>query len=165
MNIRLKQAEIKDFDGFLAIRSEANNVYWSGFSTAPRSETLRQHFINAINSETRNFYLLFMDELVIGYLYIDYDCASNIAEVAYGVSEHFSGKGLAAKMIDMGMSSLPVDCKAVIAWIAESNVASTKSIERLGFIKSNESQLRTFAQEEQPLKFYKFIKNIGEHHD
>lgn len=157
-NFEFRLAIKEDFEDFLSLKIEPNNIYWSGFDCAPKIERLRTHFISAIDSDLRDFYLLFDISRAIGYLYIDYDPEERVSEIAYGITQKMSGRGLAKLMIKKGLTNLRPNYHSVIAWIALSNIPSIKTVEGLGFHRTNMEESRTFAQECDPVRFQKFIK-------
>lgn len=159
--LQLRLAQYDDFEGFLRLKSEANNIYWTGFADKPKRENLMRHFMASIETRSRAFYLLFEQDLAIGYLYVDYDSELPVAEIAYGISEHQSGRGLAKLIIEKGLLEIQTGFTTIVAWIAISNLPSIKSVEALGFQASNEQEHRTFAQESEPVKFCKYIKYSG----
>ena len=162
-SLKLKLADYDHFDDFLQLKSESGNIYWSGFIQAPKRENLEQHFRYAIESNTREFYLLLEENIAIGYLYIDYDESSKEIEVSYGISEKKKGHGLAKFMIKQGLSKIECKNSTVFAWIAVSNVPSIKSAEALGFVKTQSEDTRIFAQEEKPVTFYRYDKCNGDY--
>ena len=155
----LELAMSSDFDDYLCLKSEPSNIYWSGFSSAPEREKLKQHFLAALNNKTRDVYLLKESEKVIGYLYIDYLLEGNTAELAYGISEFQAGRGLAKLMIGFALEKIPSDIDIQIAWIAESNIPSIKTIEALGFNNTADVEYRDLAQFTSKVKFTKFTRN------
>lgn len=161
-SLKLKLADYDHFDDFLQLKSESGNIYWSGFIQAPKRENLEQHFHTAIESPTREFYLLLQDGIAIGYLYIDHNESSNEVEISYGISEKKSGHGLAKIMIQKWLSKMEGGSINVFAWIAVSNVPSIKSVEALGFVKTQAEETRVFAQETNPVKFCRYDKYNGD---
>lgn len=162
--LELKFASYEYFESFFRLRSQAQNIYWSGFSEAPIKKKLEHHYCAAIESSSREFYLLCEKGEAIGYLYIDSDSDSDSdeVEISYGISSEKSGRGLAKLMIKEGLSATKHKVAKVIAWIATSNIPSIKSVESLGFTKTEEEEARSFNQEIEPVKFCKFIKIYGD---
>lgn len=160
-DLDFRLASEDDFDGFFSLKSEAENIYWSGFGSVPDKCRLKNHFLSAIKSDSRDFYILFYDDRAIGFMYIDYDPAEYVAEIAYGISRCMSGQGLAKIMIAKGLDNLRSEYRFVVAWIAEANIPSIKSVKALGFIKTNVEEDRKFVQETAPVRFQKYIKSLG----
>ncbi|MGY3958354.1 GNAT family N-acetyltransferase [Aeromonas popoffii] len=161
-NFTLQLTKSSDFEAFLNLKSETENIYWSGFNSVPDRNILWSHFIESIYSKTRYFFLLFEGEQAIGYLYIDYIMLTRAIEIAYGISKTKSGSGLAKTMINLGLSYIELEYDTIIAWIAISNIASIKSVESLGFKRTGEEEYRTFLQEVEQIKFCKYIKKKGD---
>lgn len=160
-DLELQHASCKYFEDFFRLKSESENIYWSGFSEAPIKNNLERHFMAAIRNSSREFYLLCEKNEVIGYLYIDYDSVGDEVELSYGVSSEKKGRGLAKYMIKQGLSKTENKVNRVIAWIAASNIPSIKSVEALGFKKTSDEETRTFSQEIEPVKFCKYLKVDG----
>lgn len=161
-SLKLKLADYDHFDDFLQLKSESENIYWSGFIQAPKRENLDQHFRSAIESSTREFYLLLEENIAIGYLYIDHNESSNDFEISYGISKKKSGHGLAKFMIQKWLSKMEGQSTKIFAWIAISNVPSIKSVEALGFVKTQAEETRIFAQETTPVKFCRYDRYNGD---
>mgnify|MGYP005807253919 CR=1 FL=1 len=161
VNLKLELASYEYFDSFFQLKSEQGNIYWSGFSDVPNKLNLENHFCAAMESSSREFYLLLEDKKAIGYLYVDFDSKSKELELAYGISQHKNGRGLAKFMIKEGLSLTSKKAERVIAWVAASNIPSIKSVEALGFVKSSETDDRMFELETEPVKFYKYVKCSG----
>ncbi|OOE93152.1 GNAT family N-acetyltransferase [Salinivibrio sp. AR640] len=157
--LQLCLAQESDFEAFLTLKSEPVNIFWSGFSASPVKEKLQRHFYNALNSETREVYLLKEEGEVLGYLYIDHCDKTYVAEFAYGVSQHHAGRGLAKRMIGMGLSLCEDKYTTQIAWIADINIMSIKCAESLGFLRSTEFEYRQLEQFSEQIKFYKYCRH------
>ncbi|MGF1710742.1 GNAT family N-acetyltransferase [Vibrio kagoshimensis] len=155
----LELASEPDFDAYLSLKSEPANIYWSGFEEAPNASKLFSHFQMAINSTTRDIYLLKTTDLVVGYLYVDHLPKDKTVELAYGVSEYQSGKGLAKVMISLGLERVAAEFSTQVAWIAESNIPSIKTIQALGFESTSDIEYRALAQFTDKVKFVKFSRN------
>lgn len=119
------------------------------------------HFLSAIDSETRDFYLFNDSGSTVGYLYIDYLEDERSVEIAYGISECCAGKGLAKVMIQLGIGELRTGYDSLVAWVAETNIASIKTVKSLGFKISPEIQYRVLAQELDSIKFVKYVRDIS----
>lgn len=156
----LSLANAEDFESFLRLKSEPLNIYWSGFSAAPTPSNLRKHFIKSIDSSSRDIYLLRDGSDVLGYLYADKRELEDEIEVAYGISELHSGLGLAKVMISMFMQQIAPHSAVIVAWIAERNVASIKTVQTLGFQVTNEFIFKKLEQDLDPIKFLKFFCEV-----
>lgn len=156
--LQLCLAKEQDFESFFALKSEAVNVLWSGFTSPPLRDHLFEHFKNALKSQTRKVYLLKQEGQSLGYLYIDLCEEPGIVEFAYAVSQHHSGQGLAKHMIKMGLSLCDETQTTQIAWIADTNVASIKCAESLGFIRTKDFEYRQLKQFSEQVKFYRYCR-------
>lgn len=156
--LQLCLAQESDFEAFLTLKSEPVNILWSGFSAPPVKEKLQGHFDSALNSQTREVYLLKEEGKTLGYLYIDHCDKTRVAEFAYGISQHHAGRGLAKRMIGMGLLLCEDQYTTQIAWIADTNIASMKCAESLGFLRSTEFEYRQLEQFSEHVKFYKYCR-------
>ena len=156
--LSLEQATLADFDDYLRLKSEHSNIYWSGFKSPPDHDKLLQHYLAALSSSFREIYFLKESDVVIGYLYMDYLLESRTVELAYGISEYQAGRGLAKVMLTLGLEMLSDNINKQVAWIAEMNIASVKTVEALGFVNTEDIEYRRLEQFEENVKFVKFIR-------
>lgn len=156
--LSLEQATFADFDDYLRLKSEDSNIYWSGFNSPPDHDKLLEHYLAALSSSSRKIYFLKESRVVLGYLYMDYLSDKRTVELAYGISEYQAGRGLAKVMLTLGLDMLSDDINKQIAWIAEMNIASIKTVEALGFGNTEDIEYRTLKQFVEKVKFVKFIR-------
>ncbi|MEN3158169.1 GNAT family protein [Alkalimonas sp. NCh-2] len=162
---RLVPAGPEDFDIYLSLKSEPLNIYWSGFEKAPDKEGLMQHFCKALRSECREVYLLKAGNEGVGYLYLDYSAELQQVELAYGISEKWAGRGLAKIMIMQAIQKIRPGYNLLIAWIAESNIASIKTAVALGFSAGEKRERRELAQFSAPVTFIDFFRQISQNNE
>ena len=72
--IKSKLATAEDFNDYLILKTDENNVIWSGHSAPPDRDKLWEWFIENINRDERLFFLFYDEEFYdepVGYLYMD----------------------------------------------------------------------------------------------
>lgn len=149
----LKLATEQDFESYFNLKSDSQNIFWSGHSNAPEKSKLKSWFLKNINSEERKFYLLFdnmKSNKAIGYLYIDLiknvDEDVSSVEIAYGVHLEYNGMGYGNYLINnsIKLARNLKKVKVINAWIANDNFGSIKIVCKNGFIKMNDSMFKEF---------------------
>src|SRR5690606_10951284 len=91
--IVIKKAVPSDFDFFFKIKSEYSNIYWTGHKNKPDYQNLKEWFINNLNQELREIFILCYSNEKIGYIYLD-KINSNELEMSIAIAERFQNKGL-----------------------------------------------------------------------
>ncbi|MCJ8347869.1 GNAT family N-acetyltransferase [bacterium] len=81
------------------------------------------------------------------------------AEFSYGISEYFTGRGLAKDIISLGISAVNPGYNELIAWIACDNIGSIKSALANGFVVSNDRLKRNLLQKPELVEFIKYIRS------
>ena len=157
-NLSLVLADNSGFEFYYAIKSESQSIYWSGFSVAPDKTHLLNHYTSMLHNKSRLTYFLKELEIPLGYLCIDKDLPNRTCEISYGISSQYAGRGLAKAMIRLWLANIEDIFTTVVAWIAESNVASVKTVIALDFQATDEFEYRQFAQCPELVKFVKYIR-------
>lgn len=154
----LNIADELDFLFYYSIKNEKQSVYWSGFLLPPDKNKLLYHYNTIMKDENRDIYIFKEHNVNVGYLYLDKDYTNNTVEISYGISEKYTGRGLAKIMIQLGLERIEPLFKTQVAWIAESNIASMKTVMVLGFNATDEVDYRQLAQSPTPVKFIKYSR-------
>lgn len=157
-SLTLVLADKSDFAFYYAIKSESQSIYWSGFSVAPDKTHLLEHYMAMLNNENRVTYVLKEYDMRLGYLCVDKDPLNSTVEISYGISAQCAGRGLAKVMIRLWLENIEPIFTTLVAWIAESNIASIKTAEAVGFRAGDEFEYRQLAQSPVPVKFIKYIR-------
>lgn len=144
--IFLKKIEKSDYEEYYKIRSEKKNLFWTGYEKAPDFENFKNFFNQRVIDINRNIYLLYIDEVCVGALHIDY--YDDYATFGYSVKEKYEGKGIGhlfnaytvniIKMTKIERSNI----SRIIGWVNCNNKASIKILEKNGFIKSDKTEMR-----------------------
>ncbi|WP_153207718.1 MULTISPECIES: GNAT family N-acetyltransferase [unclassified Flavobacterium] len=164
--ITAKRASKDDFESYFFLKSDEENILWSGHSSAPVKERLFDWYIKNINRKDRYFFLFF-DEYSssrsIGYLYLDIiGDFDNIIELGYGVHSDYKGKGYGTQIIkfakDFAMNDL-IFIKHFQAWIASDNIGSIRVVLKNYFQKTDETKYVKFGDGSEKL-FEKYMIDI-----
>lgn len=161
--ISLRKAKIDDFDFFYSIKSEKSNIYWTGHDKKPDAFSLKIWFEGQINSEKRLIYIIYLNDVKVGYSYLDIITDSIIEteglekilespktlidnsyinkkdkviiEISIGISEVYQNQGLGNFAIETLLKLIKNEYKffKIICWILENNVTSQKIFKKNSF--------------------------------
>lgn len=120
-------------------------------------------FINGIlnNYVVRNGTFIFLiDNNLAGYCYLD-TIDEYTVEIAYGISELYSGKGKGTELIAAIIDVLGKrGVRSVVAWVSEANIGSSKILLKNGFIKKSQSEYRQLPLIRNAALFYLWQREI-----
>ena len=138
--IKLRKAQLTDAKlTFKWARSEAIRQY--AFTKTEISwENHQTWFREKINNEQCLYYILEKNGQGIGSIRFDLD-ADGKARISYLLDPDSHGKGLGKVILELGMNRLKGDqpnLRSVFGDVMEENMASIKTFERLGFLKTRE---------------------------
>lgn len=152
-------AQMENFDDFYKLKSEPNNIFWSGFDSAPNYESFKEHYKKELERKDRTIVFLYSDDEIAGYIAIDYLPKTNEVETAHGVLSSFGGRGLGRMLIEFAVAfakeKLP-EADYIIGWIADDNIGSIKNVLANGYNKTDEFEYRDFKLKEEKVKFHKY---------
>lgn len=100
-----------------------------------------------------------MKERIAVVFYVDkledgtYEAASS------GVLSEYMGKGIGTYALAMQVAEIECLNSGVFSWVSDRNIASYKRYEKLGFIRTDEFEVRNLPLLGGEHKFYKWIKN------
>jgi ribosomal-protein-alanine N-acetyltransferase len=162
-NLHYKIAELADFEDFYMLKSEPNNIFWSGFTDAPDKEGFKSHYQKELERDDRTIIFLYINNEIAGYVAISFDNINKTTETAHGVVSNFGGRGLGKKLIkyavEYSIEKIP-QANNIIGWIAEDNVGSIKNVLGNGYAMTDEFEFRSFQQLESKIKFNKYIRAL-----
>jgi len=143
--VTLCPADETFFEPFYRMRCEPQNIYWTGHDAPPEKESLRTWFTEQLAKKTRLFFAICIDDRPVGYLYIDLDSdplTSRTAEISYGVSSRFAGRGIATKALKEALALIRADLpvKEATLQIAEPNLASARVAMKAGFVRGERTR-------------------------
>lgn len=159
--IECKKADFCDYDDFYRIKSDPENVKWSGFPTAPDYNRMKEWFQQQLVNNKRNIYLCYWNGSVCGFFYLDYlslESGATAQEIGYGVLSEFSGKGIGTAILEKVTQIC--DTSLIVAWVSEKNRASERCFEKNGFEKQQKRELRKMTSFQESHYFYFWTKQI-----
>lgn len=140
--IEIKKATMLDFDFYYKVKSEPDNIYWTGHSKAPNYEELKKWYYNIIMySNKKKIYIPFYQGQRIGYLYVDIK-DKNVVDLPIGISKKYQGTGLAYYVIKEFMKLVirDYDNPKFVGWIFRNNLASQMLFRANGWIATQETK-------------------------
>ena len=130
--IELREATENDYESFFRIRSEKQNLFWTGYEKAPDYDTFFQWFKNRLEESDRDIYMAInRDGQIIGYL--NFDQYEEWIAIGYAILSEYQGQGYATKIVKQATQLAKSKNKNLIAWISEKNIASQKVVQKNGF--------------------------------
>lgn len=164
LKYRLAEDNEKDFEDFWAIKSDYDNVCWSGFKEAPERKMFRKWYTDQIASEKRDIYLVLADSAggyhTVGFFYIDW-CDDGVFLVPSGVLKEYTRQGIGTFIIDEADKiAKSKGYTTHVAWVSDSNIGSVKRFEKLGYTKTEEYDTRNLPLLGGNHKYYKWYKKI-----
>jgi RimJ/RimL family protein N-acetyltransferase len=164
--ITAKRASKDDFDSYFFLKSDEENILWSGHSSAPDKEKIFDWYIKNINRKDRYFFLFFDEENfdnVIGYLYMDViGEENNTIDTGHGVHSNCGGKGYGTQIIQYALNFAKEELtfiKHFQGWIAADNIGSIKNVLKNGYYKTDETKYVKFGDGSEKL-FEKYMIDI-----
>lgn len=162
-NIKLIKGDLNFFDSFFLIKSEKDNIYWSGHETAPIYNNLKKWYQEQLNNNKRIIFNVTVNNESVGYLYFDIDQNNKKIELSYAISKIFAGKGYGSaavkKSVEYGLENF-FNYK-IIAYVAEDNIGSQKIMKKNHFIKTEKSYNQFLKTPKKDVKMFEYqhIKN------
>lgn len=159
--MELLLAKIENYDEYYKIKSDENNIYWTGWSNKPNYDNLKNFFVDTISNlitiKDRRIYLAYENNTVIGYIYIDYIDDETFA-LSPAISSEFQGKGYGKQIIGLGIKEgLKLGFKNMEAYIREDNIASQKCFEYNGANKTDIYKSQYIENKNQDIKMIKYL--------
>lgn len=137
-NIEYEVALAIHFNDFYKLKSEPESIYWAGFCSAPDYEQFQTYYMQELERKDRTFIFQQVNDVVSGYIALDLCAEKNVVEISYGIVKAFSGKGLGKLIVKYAteLSAIQLSADAIVAWIAETNIASQKVVCANGYLLS-----------------------------
>lgn len=156
----LVEATLDHFESFYILKCERTNIEWTGFSQAPSQDYFYKWYIKQLCSTKRSIYFLLVDNNLAGYCYLD-TIDEYTVEIAYGISELYSGKGKGTELIAAIIDVLGErGIRSVVAWVSEANIGSSKILLKNSFIKKSQSEYRQLPLKMNASLFYLWQRKI-----
>jgi len=159
----ISKADSSFFTTFFKIKSEKDNIYWSGHESAPDISGLKEWYEKQSISQTRIIFKIECNQNPVGYLYFDICHKKSSIELSYAVSKEYSGRGIGSSAVREAVKySLKNFFKYdVFTHVANSNIGSIKIMTKNQFSLTGASYNQTLNQtkEEVVMEQYKFVNN------
>lgn len=139
-----------DFAALLAIKSDPEDVKWSGFSGPPDPRRFRQWFDEAISDPDQLLFTGIARSQACGYVHL-----RRVAETTFSVSASVApgsrGRGIRTALSAIEALRRTIDALRVAhpgaeieAWVAEGNFASRRMVEVLGYRSTDITRVQEF---------------------
>lgn len=157
-----KLAQDKDFDGFYKIKSDPQNVIWSGFSLPPNYASLRDWFFSNLNNTNRRIYLIWKDDVeIIGFFYLDKISERIFEAASSGILTKYTKRGIGTKTLQWREElSREYGAEIIQTWVSENNPASYHRLEKLDWIKTENFEYKDIPLAGGKQRYFKWIKNL-----
>ncbi len=148
----------KDFEDLYRIKCDPEQIKWGGFICPPNKESFGKWYRKMINDSDRDIFLVYLNEIVVGFFYIDYIDKDTIEDTS-GILTEYSGHGIGTYIIEnIDNIAKQKGIKKHIAWISEKNIRSYKRYIKLGYQKTEEIDQRDLPMLGGLQIFHKWIK-------
>lgn len=162
--LKIELATIDDFDFFYEIKSEENNIFWTGHKEKPNKDNLLIFFEKIIKNckkkEERKIYIIKeKNSGGVGYLYIIPD--KDNFDLASAILSKYQGKGFGKKAIQLGLEEgKKLGYKKMVGSIREDNVASMKAYTACGVKLTQNYKMVYIPKLNKEVKMYIVEKDI-----
>ena len=141
--ITIRAAEGTDFNFFLEIKSNPDNMYWTGHSFVPDKDKLLNFFAQSIAphevTEKRTIFMICNEKDTVGYIYFD-PIDRKRAEISISVLDRFSGHGYGKEAVsEICRVMKERGWKMVFALIREDNKKSQNLFSHCGFMPTGKT--------------------------
>ncbi|AOR23417.1 GNAT family N-acetyltransferase [Clostridium taeniosporum] len=160
MKLIFKRCDEEDFEDFFILRSDDENIYWTGYDKKPNKNNLKNWYLKQLKRDDRLLFIVRSDETdePVGYLYLDIVGDNhNIIETGHGVNSKYKGKGLGTEIIKFAIDYSKNELTfidEVDGWILEDNIGSIKNVLKNGYDETDERK-KIYVEN---LNTYKFLK-------
>ncbi|MGN2371295.1 GNAT family N-acetyltransferase [Clostridium cagae] len=129
MKLLFKRCDEEDFEDFFILRSDDENMYWTGHDEKPNKTNLKEWYLTQLKRTDRLLFIVRSGK------------NNNIIETGHGVNSKYKGKGLGTEIIkfaiDYSRSELTF-IDEVDGWILEDNIGSIKNVLKNGYAETDE---------------------------
>lgn len=155
-------ATLTDFEDFYRIKCDKENIAWGGFTKAPERESFYDWYVQQLASDRRWIYLVYEENDCCAFFYIDKIGNETYEATSSGVLSNYTGKGIGTYALAMQVSEIKQhnNSRGVFSWISDKNIASYKRYEKLGFVRTDEFEIRNLPLLGGEHKFYKWVKEL-----
>jgi hypothetical protein len=125
-------------------KSDPEDVKWSGYASAPDPAGFRKWFDAALIDPDRLLFSAVCDDEIVGYCH--FRRSGDIFEPSYGTAAVYRKRGIAGVALMGGIAAIRAvfPGATIHCWIAESNLASQRSVSKKGFVKTHQTKDQEF---------------------
>ena len=162
-DLTYRLATYEDFEDFYRIKCDKANIAWGGFMQAPDKSKFHEWYTKQLVSNSRRIYLIYEGEICCAYFYIDKIDNQTYEAASSGVLSKYMNRGIGTFALSVRVLEIEKICKKgmIISWMSDKNIASYKRFEKLGFVRTDEFEIRNLPLLGGEHKFYKWVKNIN----
>ena len=161
LQLTYKKATENEFEDLYKIKCDKANIQWGGFKEAPNRINFLKWYKSQLISNKRSIYLVYEGNEVCAFFYIDKIDNRTYELSSSGVLSVFSGRGIGTYTVNTRIDIIrSLGGKICITWIAENNIGSYKRFEKIGFVRTDEYEVRNLPLLGGEHKFYKWVKKL-----
>lgn len=155
---------LKDFDAFFKLKCQKDSVLWSGFSSEPDYDRLKEYVQKSIINNPSNHLFLFKDGRtndVMGYCQFNKETDEIAEGRGSGLFKQYQGCGLASVMNKLLLEKAKeYGFHYIYGWCSENNEASKKALIDSGHKKTDISVERYISILGESQTFYKWEAHL-----
>ena len=161
--IEIIEANLDFFDFFYDIKSEEDNIYWSGHEEKPKYNALKKWYQEQLENKNRIIFKIHSEAKSVGYLYFDLDHEKSLIEFSYAISNQYSdlGFGTASVREAITFSYKNFLNYRIIAFVAEENIGSHRIMQKNSFLKTNKHYLQFLKRPKKEVKMLEYTYNVN----
>ena len=143
--IEVRRAGTDDFGALLAMKSDPEDVKWSGFAGPPEPEAFRQWYTRALEDRDRLMYTGTVGDTICGYVHF-HRIGSSVFGSNTGIAARFRGRGCGARLRRLANAALQIAFPGAEneAWLAEGNIAAQRMMASIGYRPTHIVRVRQF---------------------
>ena len=141
-----------DFEAMLAMKSDPEDIKWSGFAGAPTRENLKAWFDRKLADPTNRLFVGYVNDDAAAYAHFHRDSDKDRFDMSYGVAPRHRGRGLATELLIETTSQMTKSGNVnpgYQAWIAVGNIGSEKAAELARFFATAQEKDQEFLYPER----------------
>ncbi len=144
--VEVRRTPATDFDSLFAMKSDPDDIRWSGFAGPPERSAFFRWFMEMLGRSDRIMFTALVGGETAGYVHFTRTPAGSF-EASSGVRASFRGFGHSTAMIVLATAALVAEIgegAVVDAWICRGNRRSEASYRKAGFLPAAEARAQVF---------------------
>ena len=170
IDLFIMPAKAEDFEFYFQMKCEKENIYWSGYKSAPDKEKLHTWFMQKVaqykDKYSYKLYIILARTnriyTKVGYLSLYPSCnCKDCCEISIGVSSSHTGKGIGTKAIKRAIEeSAKLGYKKIFAYIRKDNIRSQAAFTKAGFILTERSRKVFFKNINCDVEMWEYVYDL-----